>query len=117
MTERLREAADPTPIIVEAALCNDQPCEICTITLDLFVSILGAEAGNLALKLIARGGVYLGGGVPPRILPALDDQRFVRAFLHKGRMTDLLIGIPVHVILNPKSALMGVAYYGLEQSI
>lgn len=117
LTERLREATDPTPVIVEAALRNDRPCEICTITLDLFVSILGAEAGNLALKLIARGGVYLGGGIPPRILPALDDQRFVRAFLHKGRMTDLLIGIPVHVILNPKSALMGVAYYGLEQSI
>ena len=60
--------SEPTPIIVDAALDTSRPCEICQATLDLFVDILGAEAGNLALKVLATGGVYLGGGIPPRIL-------------------------------------------------
>jgi glucokinase len=75
--------------------------------------ILGAEASNLALKVLATGGVYLGGGIPPRILPALADGRFMEAFLDKGRFADLLKDVPVHVILNPKVALMGAASYGL----
>lgn len=115
LTEQLHHSTDPSPIIVKAGMTREPPCELCTMALDLFVSILGAETGNLALKLIARGGVYLGGGIPPRILPALEQQRFMRSFLHKGRMADLLLAMPVHVILNPKTALLGAVFFGLEQ--
>ena len=89
-------------------------CELCVATLNAFISILGAEAGNLTLKVMASGGVYLGGGIPPRILPALKQKRFLEAFRHKGRMSDLLARVPVHVILNPKVALLGAACFGLE---
>jgi glucokinase len=114
LTEQLAAADDPTPIIVNAALDSQRPCELCVATLNAFVSILGAEAGNLALKVLASGGVYLGGGIPPRILPALEEERFMEAFRRKGRMSDLLARVPVHVILNPKVALLGAACHGLE---
>ena len=110
LAEQLAAADDLTPVIVNAAL-DEKPPEICLATLDAFVSILGSEAGNLALKVMATGGVYLGGGVPPRILPALKQERFIQAFRHKGRMSDLLAQMPVHVILNPKVALLGAACY------
>ena len=77
--------------------------------LDLMVEIYGAEAGNLALKLMATGGMYLGGGIPPRILSKLEEGSFMRAFTAKGRFVDLLAGIPVRVILNDHTALMGAA--------
>jgi glucokinase len=115
MAAQLAGAADPTPVIVQAALDSARPCELCTATLGTFVSILGTEAGNVALKVMATGGVYLGGGIPPRILPALHDRRFMQAFQNKGRMAPLLARIPVHVILNPQVALLGAAYHGLEQ--
>jgi glucokinase len=115
MAAQLAGAADPTPIIVKAALDSARPCELCTATLRTFVSILGTEAGNVALKVMATGGVYLGGGIPPRILPALHDARFMQAFQSKGRMAPLLARIPIHVILNPQVALLGAAYYGLEE--
>jgi glucokinase len=114
LTEQLAAADDPTPIIVNAALDSQRPCQLCVATLNAFVSILGAEAGNLALKVLASGGVYLGGGIPPRILPALEEERFMEAFRRKGRMSDLLARVPVHVILNPKVALLGAACHGLE---
>jgi len=114
LTEQLAAADDPTPIIVNTALDSQKGCELCVATLNAFVSILGAEAGNLALKVLASGGVYLGGGIPPRILPALEQQRFMEAFRRKGRMSDLLARVPVHVILNPKVALLGAACHGLE---
>jgi len=114
LAERLAAAHDPTPLIVNAALDGERPCELCVATLDTFVSILGAEAGNLALKVMATGGVYLGGGIPPRILPALEQGRFMEAFRRKGRFSDLLARVPVHVILNPKVALLGAACHGLE---
>jgi glucokinase len=114
LTEQLAAADDPTPVIVNAALDEERPCELCVATLSAFVSILGAEAGNLALKVLATGGVYLGGGIPPRILPALEQERFMEAFRRKGRMSDLLARVPVHVILNPKVALLGAACHGLE---
>jgi glucokinase len=114
LTEQLAAADDPTPIIVNAALDSQRPCQLCVATLNAFVSILGAEAGNLALKVLASGGVYLSGGIPPRILPALEEERFMEAFRHKGRMSDLLARVPVHVILNPKVALLGAACHGLE---
>lgn len=109
----LATAADRTPIIMRAAL-QDPPDALCAATLDLFVSILGAEAGNLALKVLATGGVYLGGGIPPRILSHLNDGRFMQAFVNKGRFADLLAKMPVKVITN-QAALLGAALYGLDQ--
>ena len=107
-------ADDPTPIIVSAALDKERMSELCLATLNMFVSILGAEAGNLALKVLATGGVYVGGGIPPRILPALEDGRFMEAFVRKGRMSDHLARMPVKIILNPKAGLLGAASRGLE---
>ena len=75
------------------------------------VSIYGAEAGNLALKYLATGGVYIGGGIAPRILPKLHDGTFLRSFVAKGRFTDVLLRIPIHVILNDRTALLGAAHY------
>jgi glucokinase len=87
---------------------------LCCETVRVFVSILGAESGNLALKVMATGGVYLAGGIPPRILSFLTDGAFMEAFCNKGRMSDLLERIPVHVVLNPKTALIGAAAYGFD---
>jgi glucokinase len=114
LAEELAKASDPTPIIAKAALSGDRSCELCVSTLDVFVRILAAEAGNLALSVMATGGVYLGGGIPPRILPLLEDGPFLEAFVQKGRFSDMLSRIPVRVILNPKSALLGAACHGLE---
>jgi glucokinase len=114
LAEKLAVADDPTPVIANNALNSERSCELCVATINTFVSILGAEAGNLALKVLATGGVYLGGGIPPRILPALEDGEFMPAFRRKGRLSDLLSSVPVHVILNPKVALLGAACYGLE---
>jgi len=114
LAEQLAGAGDPTPVIVRAALDEDRPCRLCSVTLNTFVSILGAEAGNLALKLLATGGVYLGGGIPPRILSVLRNGEFVEHFRRKGRLSSLLVPIPVHVILNPKVALLGAACHGFD---
>lgn len=84
-------------------------CAACTEVLDLFVSLLGAEAGNMALRSMATGGVYIGGGIPPKILPALQRPNFLDAFRAKGPMEDLLSAIPVHVIVHPDPALLGAA--------
>ncbi|MFL5653980.1 MAG: glucokinase [Ktedonobacteraceae bacterium] len=116
LAERLAAASDLTPIIFDAALKEDTPDELCVATLNTFVSILGAEAGNLTLKVLATGGVYLGGGIPPRILPFLEDGRFMQAFQRKGRFTEMLGRVPVHVILNPKIALFGAACHGLVRT-
>ncbi len=113
LTAQLQSADDPTPVIISAALGNVS-CDLCVRTLQTFVSILGAEAGNLALKVLATGGVYVGGGIPPRIVPALESGSFIQAFIQKGRQAALLSRVPVHVILNPKVGLLGAARYGLE---
>lgn len=83
--------------------------EICTETMHLFVSLYGAEAGNLALKVMSRGGLYLGGGIAPKILPLLKSGAFLESFLNKGRMRPLLAAMPVSVILNDRAALYGPA--------
>ncbi|UCH08394.1 MAG: glucokinase [Deltaproteobacteria bacterium] len=114
LAEQLKAGDDPTPVIVNAALDKERPCELCIAAIRIFVSVLGAEAGNLALKVLATGGVYLGGGIPPHIIPALEDKDFMESFTGKGRFSELLSRIPVHVIMNPKIALIGAAYYGLE---
>jgi glucokinase len=115
LAAELELAADPTPIIAQAAADSSRRCPLCEETMNLFVSILASEAGNLALKILATGGVYLGGGIPPRILPALRPEPFMASFSAKGRMDDLLHVMPVHVILNSRAALLGAAYYGLEE--
>jgi glucokinase len=113
MTAQLMAAAgDFTPIIVSAAIQNNDP--LCLAVLDLFVDILGDEAGNLALKVLATGGVYIGGGIPPRILTQLQQPRFLQAFRRKGRFADLMSAMPIHVIRHPQAALLGAAYYGLK---
>ena len=110
---RLAAAADPTPLIVKAALNEPAVNPLCLATLQLFVEILGAEAGNLALKVLATGGVYLGGGIPRRILAALEDGRFMRAFVKKGRFAELLKNIPVQVIIS-QGGLLGATLYGFD---
>ena len=98
---------DPTAFIAEAGL-EGKP-DICKNALQMFVSIYGAEAGNMALKTLAMGGVYIGGGIAPKILPALQDGTLMKSFLAKGRYKRLLSKIPVRVILNPHTALLGAA--------
>ncbi len=113
LAKELAQSNDPSPVIVNAALSRDRSCELCTTTLEVFVAILAAEAGNLALKVLATAGVYIGGGIPPRILPALEGTRFMEAFRSKGRLRDFMSCVPVKVILNPKVALYGAAAAGL----
>lgn len=115
LAEQLATTQDRSPIIVNNALDDDNACELSVATLNTFVSILAAEAGNLALKVLSTGGVYLGGGIPPRILPYLKDKQFMQAFKHKGRFVQMLAQMPVHVILNPKVALLGAAIHGFEK--
>ncbi len=115
MLQQISQTDDPTAVIVDTALNEDNPCEICQMTLQIFVEILAAEAGNLALKLGASGGVYLGGGIPPRILPALENGNFMAAFLAKDEYWDYLERIPVQVMLNQQAALLGAADYGLRK--
>jgi glucokinase len=84
-------------------------CPRCVEALEMFVSVYGAEAGNLALRSVATAGVYIGGGIAPKILPALENGRFLDAFRSKGAMADLMATIPVAVILNPRAGLLGAA--------
>lgn len=102
-----REAEDRAAAVSRAALEHGD--RTASDALDLLCSIYGAEAGNLALKVMATGGVYVGGGIAPKILPRLRDGRFVAAFADKGRLRGLLERIPVRVILNERAALLGAA--------
>lgn len=111
LAEEIKAAEDPTPVIARAAA--ESRADICVATMELFVEILADEASNLALKVLATGGVYLAGGIPPRILPLLSRPVFLEKFRQKGRFSDLLSTVPVHVVRNPKSALLGAAFYGL----
>jgi glucokinase len=111
LADRIR-LEDPPAVITENAL--GAKCPLCTEALDLFVSLYGAEAGNMALKVMAIGGVYLGGGIAPKILAKLKEPVFMNAFTAKGRMRPLLQTMPVRVILNPKVALLGAARYALQ---
>jgi glucokinase len=106
-------SGDPAAAISHAGLANDAP--IASATLDLFTTLYGAEAGNLALKVKALGGVYVGGGIAPKILAKLRAGSFVDAFLAKGRFRELLESMPVRVILDPHTALYGGAHHAAEQ--
>jgi glucokinase len=109
LSERLSTAADASAVISKAALAGE--FEICVQALELFVSLYGAEAGNLALRAKSLRGLYVGGGIAPKILAKLKDGRFMRAFTDKGRYAGLLGAIPVQVVLNEQAALRGAAYY------
>lgn len=101
------DACDTPAAVSTAALNHADPDAVAA--LELFVSIYGAHAGNVALSYLASGGVYIAGGIAPKILPALQDGAFVRAFNDKGRMRVLLERVPVHVITNEKAGLLGAA--------
>jgi glucokinase len=102
------------PAAISAAAL-DQSDDTAVAALRLFVSCLGAEAGNLALRMMALSGVYLGGGIAPKILPMLREGAFMRAFVDKGRMRPMLERIPVYVIRNEKTALLGAARYAMHR--
>ena len=102
-------AEDPNAVITECALAAKS--EICEKALNMFVSAYGAEAGNLARKVLSVGGVYVGGGIAPRILEKLKDGTFMKAFTDKGRLSQLLINMPVRIILESRAALLGAASY------
>ena len=112
LAAQLAAASDPVPLIIGSGMENTSA--ICKAALDLFVAILAAEAGNLALKVLALGGVYFGGGIPPRVLPLLRAPAFRDAFIAKGRFSELLARIPLRVITNPEAGLWGAARFGME---
>jgi len=113
---RLETEEDPVPSMAEAAITRSPDCQVCVKTFEVFVSILGGEAGNLAIRTLAMGGIFLGGGIPPKILPLLADGRFMASFRNKGRLTALASEVPVWVVLNPKAAFLGAARFGIDRA-
>ncbi len=114
LSEEFARGGDAAAIISEAGLANRDPR--CVRALEILAAIYGAEAANLTLKFLALGGLYLGGGIAPKILPMLTggDGRFVRAFLAKGRLAAVLAKIPVRVSLNESTARLGAAHCAIE---
>jgi glucokinase len=108
----IASAPDPAPAISGAALDGGDP--LASAALDLFVDVYGAEAGNMALRLLARGGVYVTGGIATKILPRLREGGFLAAFRDKGRLGDFVRRLPVNVVLNPRAGLLGAAAEGLR---
>ncbi len=109
LAEEIKNTTDIGAVISQNGL--EGKSTICEQTLNIFVSLYGAEAGNMALRLLATGGIYIGGGIAPKILPKLKEKIFLESFLSKGRMRELLELMPVQVILNDKAALLGAAYF------
>ncbi|MBW8878080.1 MAG: glucokinase [Acidobacteria bacterium] len=108
--ERLAAGEDPSTVIGESGLPGpDGGCDLCSRALEVFVTVFGAVAGNLALLGTATGGVWLGGGIAPKILPRLAGGRFLATFRDKGRFKPFLEEVPVRVILNDRAALLGAA--------
>jgi glucokinase len=105
---------DPAPAISRAALAGK--CALCEQALDIFVAVFGAEAGNMALKIKATGGVFLAGGIAPKILTKLATPIFLQAFLAKGRLRNLVEIMPIKVITNDKLALLGAARCALMEA-
>ncbi len=102
-------AEDPNVVISQCA--EDGSSSLCFETMKMFTGAYGAESGNIALKVLATGGMYLGGGIAPKILKTLRNGTFMQAFLDKGRLSPLLESIPVRVILDDTCALLGAAAY------
>jgi glucokinase len=113
LRDRLR-TEDPNAVIGQCA--EDGSSWICFETMKIFAAAYGAETGNIALKALATGGMYLGGGIAPKILKTLQNGDFMQAFLDKGRMSGLLQAIPVHIILDDSCALLGAAAYAESRS-
>jgi len=111
LLKRMKEK-DPAALISEMA--RQRKNRLCVMALDMFVSIYGAAAGNLALQATAVGGIYLGGGIAPKIIWKLKDKVFMEAFRDKGRLSGLFAHIPVKVILNDRAALLGAAHYAMK---
>jgi len=111
LKEELRHASDAAAVISQHGLKAKAP--ICECVLDIFVSVYGAEAGNLALKIMASGGVFVSGGIAAKILPKLTNGAFLQAFLSKGRLQALMEAIPVKVIVNERVGLIGAARYAV----
>jgi glucokinase len=117
IAEAMRGTHDRIPIIVAGVVgatgsSSETPCPLCRRVIDLFLSILGSEAGNLALKLYAKGGIYLGGGILPRLIGHVRFDGFLQSFHAKGQMSGFMRDIPVNVILRRDAALIGAARYG-----
>lgn len=106
-TGRGERTVDPAAAITSAAL--EKRDRICEQAMQMFVEAYGAEAGNLALKLLPYGGLYVAGGIAAKILPLLEDGSFLHAFTHKGRVSSLLKSVPVYIVLNPQVGLIGAA--------
>jgi len=104
------ETGDPSAAIAEAALDQRDPRAV--QALETFVTVYGAEAGNLALKALAIGGIFIGGGIAPKIRARLEDGTFVEAFRDKGRLSGMMASIPIHLVLEPRAALLGAAAIG-----
>ncbi len=109
LAEAMAASDDQAKTIGQAAL--EGKASLCSQALEMFVRIYGAQAGNLALTFKATGGVYLGGGIAPKIIASLEGGAFMESFKHKGRLSTLVAATPVHVIMNPKTALLGAAHY------
>ena len=110
---QIKEGVDRSAMVSECALKERDP--LCLETLRLFVEIYGSEAGNLALKSLSLGGVYIGGGIAPKILPILTNHYFMDAFASKGRFEELLRGMQVKIALNPETALLGAAHFAVDK--
>ena len=104
----LREG-DPSAVI--SRLAQEDGVPICKAALDIFIRCYGVEAGNLAIKTLATGGVFIGGGIAPKLLDELKGGDFMEGFLDKGRMRGIMEKIPVKVVLEPRAALFGAAHY------
>ena len=109
LAQELAGVDDPNGVITTHGLSGKS--DICVKTLDMVVSAYGAEAGNLALKVLSVGGLYVGGGIAPRLLEKLKDGSFMKAFTDKGRLSQLLVNMPVRVILESRAAMLGAAAY------
>ena len=113
ITRLIAASKDRTATIVNSAVDPNNPSRLCAATVDTFISILASEAANVALKVLATGGMYIGGGVPLHMLSVLRGPHFMESFKRKGRFADLMMRIPVHIVLT-RAALLGAAVYGLE---
>ena len=113
IAQSIASAKDHTKAIVEAAFDPQHPSELCLATVDLLASILASEAGNLALKVLATGGVYLAGGVALHLVKLLQTPQFLKTFTRKGRFKDLMERMPIHIITT-RAALLGAATFGLQ---
>ena len=113
LADEIKNASDVGAVISRNGLNGKSA--ICEQTLDIFARSYGAETGNMALRLLATGGVFIGGGIAPKILPKLQEKSFMEAFLAKGRMRELLETITVRVVLNDQAALLGASHFAFYE--